>query len=72
LAAVDSVAAVALAAYEANAVTNYHVLKQGVPYHELGGDYFDRRDDPDHLVQRLVGQLECLGQPVTLESAAAT
>ena len=53
-------------------VSAYHVLKQGVPYHELGGDYFDRRDDPERLVRRLVGQLERLGQHVSLEPAAAT
>jgi transposase len=53
-------------------VSAYHVLKRGVPYHELGGDYFDRRDDPERLVRRLVGQLERLGQHVTVETAAAT
>jgi hypothetical protein len=48
------------------------VLKQGVPCHELGSDYLDRRDDPERLVRRLVGQLERLGQHVTVETAAAT
>ena len=52
-------------------VSAYHVLKQGVPYHELGADYFDRRDDPERLVRRLVGQLERLGQSVTLEPTVA-
>jgi transposase len=53
-------------------VSAYHVLKQGVPCHELGSDYLDRRDDPERLVRRLVGQLERLGQHVTVETAAAT
>jgi hypothetical protein len=43
-----------------------------VPYHQLGGDYFDRRDDPDHFARRLVGQLKHVGQRVALEPAAAT
>jgi hypothetical protein len=38
---------------------------------ELGGDYFSRRVDTEHLTRRLVRQLERLGQSVTLEPAAS-
>jgi hypothetical protein len=46
------------------------VLAEGRPYEELGGDYFLRRDDQERLTQRLVRQLERLGQRVTLEPVA--
>jgi hypothetical protein len=35
-------------------------------YHDLGGDYFDRRDQ-DALERRLVRRLEALGNKVSLE-----
>jgi transposase len=50
-------------------VAAYYILRDEVPYHELGGDYFVRRDDPQRLTNRLVRQLERLGQRVTLEPA---
>src|SRR5207244_12964861 len=40
-----------------------------VPYQELGGDYFVRREDQERLTRRLVRQLERLGQSVTLKPA---
>jgi transposase len=51
-------------------VAAYHILSQGVPYAELGGDYFQKRDTDAHI-RRLVGQLERLGHKVTLELASA-
>jgi transposase len=51
-------------------VSAYHVLAQGRPYEELGGDFFLRREDQQHIAQRLVRQLERLGQRVTLEPVA--
>jgi transposase len=47
----------------------YHVLDQDVPYHELGEDFFYRRDaaNADRYRRRLVHQLERLGHKVTLE-----
>jgi hypothetical protein len=48
----------------------YHVLNEGRPYEDLGGDYFARREDTEHLTRRLVRQLERLGQSVTLEPVA--
>ncbi len=40
-------------------------------YHDLGGDYFLNRDNPDHRRRRAIAQLERLGYQVTLEPRAA-
>ena len=47
----------------------YHVLNQGVPYHELGEDVFHRRDSEatERYRRRLIHQLERLGHKVTLQ-----
>jgi transposase len=50
-------------------VAAYYILRDEVPYQELGGDYFVRREDPERLTQRLVRQLERLGQSVMLKPA---
>jgi len=47
----------------------YHVLSRQEPYHDLGYDYFQRRDSEAHK-NRLVHQLEQLGYQVTVASAA--
>jgi hypothetical protein len=36
-------------------------------YHDLGGDYFIARDNPEHRRRRALLQLERLGYRVTLE-----
>jgi transposase len=46
----------------------YHILKDGVHYKDLGGNYFDRLD-PKRLTRYLVRRLERLGHKVTLEPA---
>jgi transposase len=51
-------------------VAAWHILSDQVPYAELGGDYFDRRRDPDRETRALVRKLERLGHTVTLEKAA--
>ena len=48
-----------------------HVLDQGVPYHELGEDYFQQRHAVDRQQRELVRQLERLGHKVTLEPIEA-
>ena len=48
-----------------------HVLDQGVPYQELGEDYFQRRHSAEHYQRQLVRQLERLGHKVTLEPIEA-
>jgi transposase len=47
----------------------YHVLDRGVPYHDLGEEFFYRRDthNADRYRRRLIRQLERLGHKVTLQ-----
>jgi transposase len=44
----------------------YHLLKQGVTYRELGGDFLERLE-PERVTRQLVQRLEKLGHKVTLE-----
>jgi transposase len=46
-----------------------HMFTTGQTYHDLGGDYFQRRD-PERHTRRLVNKLEALGHHVTLQPAA--
>jgi transposase len=46
----------------------FYVLRDDLTYHELGADYFDRRDR-ERTIRRHVKQLEALGVKVTLEAA---
>jgi transposase len=47
----------------------YYVMRDGVTYHELGPDYFDRHDR-ERTARRHVKQLEALGYVVTVQPAA--
>jgi transposase len=47
-------------------IAAYHILKDELPYQDLGGDYFARRADPERITKRLIAQLEKLGHNVTL------
>ena len=47
----------------------WHMLNTGETYHDLGGDYYTRRD-PERQTRRLVAQLERLGHHVTIQPAA--
>jgi len=49
-------------------VAAYYILRDDVPYQDLGADYFTRRSDPERATRRLIAQLERLGHKVTLES----
>jgi transposase len=51
-------------------VIAYSILKTGIPYQELGGDYFDRLH-PERTVRRLVHRLERLGLTVTVAPSAS-
>jgi transposase len=51
-------------------VTIWHVLNTRTPYHDLGGDYFLRRENPEHRRRRAIDQLQRLGYRVALEPAA--
>ena len=48
----------------------YYIMRDGVTYHELGADYFERRHAA-RAVRRHVRQLEALGYRVTIETTAA-
>lgn len=67
LAARRGVKRATIAVAHALLVIAYQVLKNGVEYHELGADYFDRLN-PVRLTHRLVKRLEGLGFQVLLEA----
>lgn len=48
----------------------WHMLTTGETYHDLGADYFTRRD-PQRTTRRLIAQLEALGHTVTLQTTTA-
>lgn len=52
-------------------VIAYHVLTRKEPYHDLGSNYFDKRDRA-HVEKRLSRRLERLGYNVTLKPVGAT
>ena len=56
----------AVAVAHAILVVSYHLLKDGSAFTDLGGDYFDRRDQ-DARERYLVRQLEQLGNKVNQE-----
>jgi transposase len=47
----------------------YYLMRDDTTYHELGADYFARRDR-ERTIRRSVRQLEALGYRVTIEEAA--
>ncbi len=51
-------------------VAYYHIVRDRVPYRDLGPDWLARRYSPEHRARRLVRQLEALGLTVTVEAAA--
>ena len=70
LAARRGVKRATMAVAHALLVIAYQILKNGVEYHELGADYFDRLN-PVRLTRRLVKRLEGLGFQVMLEARPA-
>lgn len=52
-------------------IAAYHILRDDVSYHDLGGDYFTRRAGPARIAKRLIAQLERLGHTVTLQTSTA-
>jgi len=52
-------------------VMAYHILKTGLPYHELGSDYFDRLNIVQ-VKRHALRRLEALGYKVVLEQTQAT
>ena len=51
-------------------IAYYHIVRDRVPYRELGPDWLARRHSVEHRTRRLVKQLEALGHNVSLETAA--
>ncbi len=51
-------------------VAFYFIVRDRVPFRELGPDWHDQRNSTEHRIRRLIKQLEQLGQNVTLEPAA--
>jgi transposase len=49
----------------------WHLLTEHTEYNEIGGDYYERRDDPARRQHYLIHQLEQLGLAVTIEPQAA-
>jgi hypothetical protein len=47
-----------------------NMLVRGTSYHELGGNYFDERNE-QAAIKRAVNRIEQLGYKVTLELAAS-
>jgi transposase len=52
-------------------VIAYHLLLNGQPYNDLGGDYFAQRQTSTAYQRRLVRQLERMGLKVTVEPLPA-
>src|SRR3954471_2362939 len=50
-------------------IAYWHMFSTGETYHDLGGDFFQRRD-PERHTKRLVAKLEALAHLVTLQPAA--
>lgn len=50
-------------------VAYYHIVRDKVPYQDLGPDRNDRRRSTEQQTRRLVRQLERLGVNVTIESS---
>src|SRR5207247_5184921 len=51
-------------------VAYYHIVRDRVPYRELGPDWLARRSSPEHRARPLTRQLEALGYTVTLAAAS--
>jgi transposase len=51
-------------------IAYFHIVRDRVPFRELGPDWLARRHSVEHRTRRLVRQLEALGHTVTLEAAA--
>jgi transposase len=52
-------------------VAIFHMLERDQPYHDLGADYFIRREDPERRARKLVRQLQAIGYTVHVEPPPA-
>ena len=49
-------------------VAYYHIVRDQVPYRDLGPDWQRKRYSPEHRARRLQHQVEAIGYTVTLEA----
>jgi len=52
-------------------VAYLHIVRDQVPFRELGPDWQKKRSSPEHRSRRLQRQIEALGYKVTLEEGEA-
>jgi len=52
-------------------VAIFYMFERDQPYHDLGADYFVRREDPQRRARKLIRQLEAIGYTVHAEPPAA-
>lgn len=52
-------------------VAIFHMLDRDQPYHDLGPDYFIRREDPQRRARKLIRQLQAIGYTVHAEPPPA-
>jgi transposase len=60
----------AVAVAHSMVIAAWHILTTGEPYHDLGGDWFNKRSDPQRETRRLLDRLQALGYTVELTPAA--
>ena len=53
-------------------VAYFHIVRDRVPFRELGPDWHKRRYSPEHRARRLQRQLEALGYTVSIEPTEET
>ena len=53
-------------------VGTWHILHDGVEWADLGDDYFDRRQSPEHRARRKLTELRSLGWHVTVNDDGTT
>lgn len=51
-------------------VAFYFIVRDGIPFKELGPDWHKQRNSVEHRTRRLIKQLQQLGHQITLEPAA--
>jgi hypothetical protein len=44
----------------------WHILAEGVEWNDLGIDYYDRRETPEHRARRKLSELRSLGWQVVI------
>jgi transposase len=52
-------------------VAIFYMLQRDQPYHDLGADYFIRREDPERRARKLIRQLEAIGYTVHAQPPSA-